>query len=382
MTGESTRPVSPVIIGGVRIALGLFQTLYSLARLIPASDRIVFLSRQSDTATPDIVAVRDRLTADNPKRRVTVLARKLKSDTDVFYGLHLLRQVWHLAHSRHIVLDSYSFLTSNLTLAAGTSVTQMWHAIGSFKKFGWDDIPSDNARRRQLATVLRMHAGNTRVVASSDKAADNFASAFNVDRDRVVVSPLPRVDAIVDAQRNDETRRRVREAQLPDLSARALLIAPTLHSELEDRTNGIVDGIRATADKAGWTVWESYHPVTDPTPRRWTTADLLAGADAFVTASSTETLGLVALEAMASGVPVLTSNATSLPEVVGDAGLMVDPDDVGGMCDSLALLLEDEATSQRMAELGVARAQTFSWDRCAQETLGVYQHVARQRGLV
>lgn len=283
MTRESTRPVSPVIIGGVRVALGLFQTLYSLARLIPASDRIVFLSRQANTATPDIVAVRDRLTADNPKRRVTVLARKLKSDTDVFYGLHLLRQVWHLAHSRNIVLDSYSFLTSNLTLAAGTSVTQMWHAIGSFKKFGWDDIPSENARRRQLATVLRMHAGNTRVVASSEKAADNFASAFNVERDRVVVSPLPRVDAIVDAQRNDETRRRVREARLPDLSARALLIAPTLHSELEDRTNGIVDGIRATGDKAGWTVWESYHPVTDQTPRRWTTAELLAGADAFVT---------------------------------------------------------------------------------------------------
>lgn len=109
---------------------------------------------------------------------------------------------------------------------------------------------------------------------------------------------------------------------------------------------------------------------------------IYAGAAAFCYPSRYEGFGLPALEAMASGVPVLTSNATSLPEVVGDAGLMVDPDDVGGMCDSLALLLEDEATSQRMAELGVARAQTFSWDRCAQETLGVYQHVARQRGLV
>lgn len=109
---------------------------------------------------------------------------------------------------------------------------------------------------------------------------------------------------------------------------------------------------------------------------------IYAGAAAFCYPSRYEGFGLPALEAMASGVPVLTSNATSLPEVVGDAGLMVDPDDVGGMCDSLALILEDATTSQRMAELGVARARTFSWERCARETLGVYEQVARANGLL
>lgn len=286
MTSEPTRPVSPVIIGGVKVALGMFQALYALARLIPARDRIVFLSRQADSATPDISALRDQLIVDDPSVRVTVLARKMKSDTDIFYGLHLVRQVWHLAHARRIVLDSYSFLTSNLSLAAGTSVTQMWHAIGSFKRFGWDDIPVGNARRRQLATVLRMHAGNTRVVASSDVAANNFSSAFNVALERVAVSPLPRVDRIVDADVMTATRNSVRARELNDSSARALLVAPTLHSELEDRENGIVAGIHSAADSAGWTVWESYHPVTDSTPRRWSTAELLAGADAFVTDKS------------------------------------------------------------------------------------------------
>jgi hypothetical protein len=94
VTGESTRPVSPIIIGGVKVALGMFQALYALARVIPAADRIVFLSRQADSATADIDAVRTQLLADDPSTRVTVLARKMKSDTDVFYGLHLLRQVW------------------------------------------------------------------------------------------------------------------------------------------------------------------------------------------------------------------------------------------------------------------------------------------------
>ena len=108
---------------------------------------------------------------------------------------------------------------------------------------------------------------------------------------------------------------------------------------------------------------------------------LYAGAAAFCYPSRYEGFGLPALEAMAAGVPVLTSNATSLPEVVGEAGLMVDPDDLGSMSDSLALLLEDSQMAERIGQLGHARARTFSWDRCAQETLDVYRQVARARGL-
>ena len=108
---------------------------------------------------------------------------------------------------------------------------------------------------------------------------------------------------------------------------------------------------------------------------------LYAGAAAFCYPSRYEGFGLPALEAMAAGVPVLTSNATSLPEVVGAAGLMVDPDDVGGMRDSLLLLLENADLAARMAGLGLERAASFSWERCAQETVNVYQRVAKARGL-
>jgi alpha-1,3-rhamnosyl/mannosyltransferase len=108
---------------------------------------------------------------------------------------------------------------------------------------------------------------------------------------------------------------------------------------------------------------------------------LYAGAAAFCYPSRYEGFGLPALEAMAAGVPVLTSNATSLPEVVGAAGLMVDPDDVGGMRDSLELLLENADLASRMAGLGLERAASFSWERCALETVNVYQRVAKARGL-
>lgn len=107
---------------------------------------------------------------------------------------------------------------------------------------------------------------------------------------------------------------------------------------------------------------------------------LYAGAAAFCYPSRYEGFGLPALEAMASGVPVITSNQTSLPEVVGDAGLMLDPDDVDGLREQLQRLLEDRVFAVMLGQRGLARSRLFSWERCAKETFAVYEKVMQQRG--
>lgn len=109
---------------------------------------------------------------------------------------------------------------------------------------------------------------------------------------------------------------------------------------------------------------------------------LYAGAAAFCYPSRYEGFGLPVLEAMASGVPVITSNATSLPEVVGSAGLMVDPDDVDGIRDHLRQLLEDQTYAQELGRRGLLRSRSFSWDRCARETISVYEKVMLGRGFL
>ena len=108
---------------------------------------------------------------------------------------------------------------------------------------------------------------------------------------------------------------------------------------------------------------------------------LYAGAAAFAYPSRYEGFGLPPLEAMASGVPVLVSDVTSLPEAVGDAGVRVGPDDVDAMRDGLRRLLEDRDYAAQLAQQGLARAQGFSWEKCARETRAVYDHVLRARGL-
>jgi glycosyltransferase involved in cell wall biosynthesis len=116
---------------------------------------------------------------------------------------------------------------------------------------------------------------------------------------------------------------------------------------------------------------------------RWTgrvsDADLVAlvqGARVLAHPSHYEGFGLTPLEAMAAGTPVVASASGSVPEVVGDAGLLLDPDDPAAWSDALARLAGDDATATDLAALGTARAAAFSWDRTARETWRIYDTLA------
>jgi glycosyltransferase involved in cell wall biosynthesis len=105
---------------------------------------------------------------------------------------------------------------------------------------------------------------------------------------------------------------------------------------------------------------------------------LYAGAVAFVYPSVYEGFGLPPLEAMASGVPVLTGNRASLPEVVGDAGIMINPYDVDAIADSLIRLIEDSTLRSRLRVKGLERVQLFSWDITAERTLAILNQVSQK----
>lgn len=102
---------------------------------------------------------------------------------------------------------------------------------------------------------------------------------------------------------------------------------------------------------------------------------LYAASSLFVYPSLYEGFGLPPLEAMASGVPVIASSRSSVPEVVGDAGVLVEPLDTDLLADTLSRLLQDPVACRHLAELGVARAGHFSWAACARKTLNVYKEV-------
>jgi glycosyltransferase involved in cell wall biosynthesis len=103
---------------------------------------------------------------------------------------------------------------------------------------------------------------------------------------------------------------------------------------------------------------------------------LYRGAQLFVFPSLYEGFGLPILEAMASGIPVITSTTASMPEVAGDAAVLVDPRDPEAIAEAMARVLAEERLRQALIQKGLARARRFTWDTVAHDTLALYASMA------
>jgi glycosyltransferase involved in cell wall biosynthesis len=135
------------------------------------------------------------------------------------------------------------------------------------------------------------------------------------------------------------------------------------------RRGWLYDGIFAkieTLDLADHVIWLEDAPESD-------LPAIYNGADVAVLPSYYEGFGLTALEAMACGTPVVATNRSSLPEVVGDAGLLIDPYDPADIAAAIRRILEDSALRDRLRSAGPARAATFTWQRTAEIVLQVYR---------
>lgn len=102
---------------------------------------------------------------------------------------------------------------------------------------------------------------------------------------------------------------------------------------------------------------------------------LLSGARGLLFPSIYEGFGLPAIEAMACGAPVIASNSGALPEIVNGAGVLIDTHDLDGFALSMAKVAEDHDYRQNLINLGLARAQEYSWDKCAKQTLEVLMNL-------
>jgi len=102
---------------------------------------------------------------------------------------------------------------------------------------------------------------------------------------------------------------------------------------------------------------------------------VLHGAELALYPSLAEGFGLPAVEAMAAGVPLITSNCSSLPEVVGKAAVLVNPESVDEMIHAIRSLLDDPERRAQLIEQGLARARELSWERTASRVLQLYREL-------
>jgi glycosyltransferase involved in cell wall biosynthesis len=133
---------------------------------------------------------------------------------------------------------------------------------------------------------------------------------------------------------------------------------------LFDETRALIDGLRLGEHAR----WIDSPPDSD-------LAALYSAATVFVLPSHYEGFGLTVLEAMACGVPCIISDRGSLPEIAGGAAKEIDPDDVLELAEAMTGVLNDVQLQQQLRHKGLERVAEFSWERCARETLNIYQQV-------
>jgi len=223
-----------------------------------------------------------------------------------------------------------------------------------------------------------------RIVADSKATADAIADRSPGACEKTHVVPLG-VDAHFGVRRQEATESTLRPLGLSH-HAYVLYVG-----SIEPRKN-LVRAIDAYADSTIRGAW----PFVIAGSRRWGSDAVLDRADApdiaghvrfldyvadddlpalysgarfFVYPSLAEGFGLPVLEAMACGTPVLTCSSSSLPEVVGEAALLADPDDTVALRDAMNRLAGDAALRDTLGARGIARARTFTWDRTACETM-------------
>ena len=253
-------------------------------------------------------------------------------------------------------------------------VGYLWHR-SAYRPSAWISL--------HLGTIHNTRAAKL-IIADSESTASDLVRHFSVRRQKIRV-------AYLGAPVNLEQR--TIQIPRPDWPERYFLFVGTLQPRKNlprllrafsvvrranrGATVGLViagaDGpgaasLRALAGRLGIADavrWQGY--VSDVERR-----SLFAGAVAYVFPSLYEGFGLPVLEAMAWGTAVISSNAASLPEVVGSAGLLVDPFDVDSLAAAMLRVLDDPALRSSLIEAGQARAGEFTWDRCAEIVEGAF----------
>jgi glycosyltransferase involved in cell wall biosynthesis len=239
-----------------------------------------------------------------------------------------------------------------------------------------------------MRALVRLAASRSdRVIADSAATRDDLVRFLRADPARVDVVPL----GVGSTRQGDATpERALRERHaLGDRRVVLSVSAKRPHKNLRallDGLAGIPAERRPVLIVPGYTTWHEAElrehsdrlgVAGDVRFLDWVSRADLEGlydlADCFVFPSLYEGFGLPVLEAMRRGVPVACSNASSLPEVAGDAALLFDPRDTQAIRAAMERLLTDRTLASDLAERGRERAKAFSWERSARETLGSYE---------
>ena len=339
-----------------------------LPRLMPGESLVLFSSSWKDRVEPDALPGARFVDVRVPVRVLNLAWHRLEwPPVERFAG------AVDVAHSTHpLLLPSRDRAVKVTTVYDLDFLDHPGRTRAEIRR----DYPALAARHAQRADL---------VVVISEHTARQVRNRFGVAADRIVLC-RPGAPTALDAPRPDrpgpilfvgtiEPRKNLPTlfAAYEALVARNRAVPPlVLAGGAVEQSEEILGGLRARAAIAGRVEYRGY--VSDAERQA-----LYASASMLVLPSFNEGFGMPAVEAMQAGVPVIASTGGALPEVVGTAGLSVDPADVAGFCAAMERLLTDPVEYERLANAGREQARLFSWTASAATLLDAYREAFARR---
>lgn len=231
---------------------GFLNLIYALFKLLPVRDKVTLISRQSDFPSEDFLMLKAEIEKQSPKTEVKILSKKLRKSPGalISYIGHIFVQMYHIATSKTVVLDSYCIAVSVLKQRRSLRVVQIWHAMGALKRFGLSILGEEEGSDPKLAKAMRMHRNYTHVLASGKACVKPFSEAFGCLEKSVVIGSLPRVDRLMSEEIKQRTIDKIFDIyqelrQAKDCDKKIIVYAPTFRKhkdisvEIEDLINKI-----------------------------------------------------------------------------------------------------------------------------------------------
>ena len=253
----------------IKFGILILQLINSLFKLLPVKNKVTFMSRQADEPSLDHELLEAEIKREHPDYEVVMLCKMLDGGIGrkISYCFHLFTQMYHMATSKIIILDSYCILASVLKHRPSLLIIQMWHSVGTMKKFGYSILDKPEGSSSKLAHLMKMHHGYSYVLCAGEGYIDHLAQGFNVSKDIIRIFPLPRVELLQNEEYKAKKRREI-FAAYPELDTEAsdspkknIVYVPTFRKTDDAEFDAAVKDFADSLDFSRYNLIVKAHPL-------------------------------------------------------------------------------------------------------------------------
>ncbi len=221
--------------------------IYFFIKIFKTKNKVTFISRQTNGKSLDFDLLIEEIKKQDNNIEIVVLNKMIgKSIIEkTKYAFYIYRQMYHIATSKAVVLDGYCIPICTLKHKKNLRVIQIWHALGSLKKFGYSILDKREGSKSDIALTMDMHKNYTYILTSSEFTKQYFMEAFNANEEQMKVIPLPRVDFL----KSDSYKQKINEKFykyyniLEKDNKKKILYVPTFRKNTEENFENIIDSI-------------------------------------------------------------------------------------------------------------------------------------------